>query len=94
MNNRMSGHHASIKRLKKGDSLNTQLNDTGVAEHYVQEDHEFETDAEVHVVEKGDWRTASERKKRESFFVCKFKTLRPQGMNKTAGEYSEFYEKI
>ena len=63
--------------LKK---LNTQMNDTGAAEHFSKEGHEFDKDAEVYILESGDWGSEVERRKRESFYVCKYATLEPTGI--------------
>ena len=54
LHDRLSGHRASIKRLEKGESLNTQLNDTGLAEHFLVDGHNFERDAELHLLEAED----------------------------------------
>ena len=47
----------------------TQLNDTGAAEHFVQEGHNFDQHLELFVLESGNWRSAAERKKRESYYI-------------------------
>ena len=70
------------------------MNDTGAAEHFAKEDHDFERDLEVFVLESGKWRSAVERKKRESYYICKFSTLEPSGLNKTAGMMGQFYGSI
>jgi hypothetical protein len=88
---RLSGHRATIKRLKKGKKLNEERNDTGAAEQFHQPGHQFETDAELHIIEKGNWKTAAECKERESFWICKFKTFQPEGMNKTKGKFEDIY---
>jgi hypothetical protein len=74
--------------------LNEEMNDTGAAEHNHQPGHQFRTDAELHILEKGDWKTAAERKERESFWICKYKTHQPEGMNKTKGTFKDVYGKI
>ena len=94
LHDRLSGHRASIKRLEKGETLNTQQNDTGLAEHFLEGGHNFERDAELHILEVGDWKSTEERRKKESFFICKFKTKQPCGMNKSAGCFTDLYEKI
>jgi hypothetical protein len=72
------------------------MTDTGAADHFHSEGHEFDADAKVHVLEKGEWEDAIDRKKRESFLICKYKTLQTDGggLNKTAGIFSDFYGKI
>ena len=70
------------------------MNDTGAAEHFVKDDHIFERDLELFMLESGSWRSAVERKKRESYYICKFSTLEPAGLNKTAGIMGQFYGSI
>ena len=94
LRSRLNGHRAATVRLKEGKLLNTQMNDTGAAEHFVKEDHDFERELEMFVLESGKWRSAVERKKRESYYICKFSTLEPLGLNKTAGMMGQFYGSI
>ena len=91
---RLSGHRAAIKRLEKGEKLNEERNDTGAAEHFHEAGHNFREDAEIHIMEKGNWKTAKERKERESYYICKFKTQHPEGLNKTRGTLGDVYGKI
>ena len=91
---RLKGHRAATVRLKEGKLLNSQLNDTGAAEHFVKEGHDFERDVELFMLESGRWKSAAERKKRESYYICKFSTLEPAGLNKTAGIMGQFYGSI
>ena len=94
LRSRLNGHRAATVRLGEGKLLNTQMNDTGAAEHFVQEGHNFEQDLELYLLESGKWKSAVERKKRESYYICKYSTLEPAGLNKTAGLMSQFYGKI
>jgi hypothetical protein len=98
LHNRISGHRASIKRLQKGEKLNSQLCDTGCAEHFNGDGHNFDQDAELHLLEKGEWVDPADRKKRESFLICKFRTMQSDmvqgGLNKTAGAFTDLYGKI
>ena len=94
MRSRLNGHRAATVRLKEGKLLNSQMNDTGAAEHFVKEGHDFERDMELYIMESGSWRSAAERKKRESYYICKFSTLEPAGLNKTAGIMGQFYGSI
>ena len=91
---RLNCHRAATVRLKEGKLLNSQMNDTGAAEHFVQEGHEFDRDMELYLLESGDWKSAVERRKRESYYICKFSTLEPGGLNKAAGIMGQFYGKI
>ena len=70
------------------------MNDTGAAEHFSQNGHDFDKDVEVSLLESGTWKTAAERKGRESYYICKYATLEPAGMNKAAGTYGSFYGNI
>ena len=94
LRSRINGHRASVVRLQDGKVLNTQMNDTGAAEHFVKANHDFDRDLEVTILESGDWKSALERKKRESFYICKYSTLEPSGMNKAPGCLGSFYGKI
>ena len=70
------------------------MNDTGAAEHFSKEGHDFDRDLELALLESGSWRTAAERKKRESYYICKYATLEPTGMNEAAGTLGSFYGNI
>ena len=70
------------------------MNDTGAAEHFAWEGHDFDRDLELYMLESGNWRSAVERKKRESYYICKFSTLEPDGLNKAAGTMGQFYGSI
>ena len=91
---RLNGHRAATVRLKEGKVLNSQMNDTGAAEHFVKDGHDFDRDLELYLLESGKWKSAAERKKRESYYICKFSTLEPAGLNKTAGILGQFYGSI
>ena len=94
LRNRLNGHRASVVRLQEGKTLNSQFNDTGAAEHFAGEDHVFERDLEVTILESGQWKTAMERKRRESYYICKYATSEPAGLNKASGNLGYFYGKI
>ena len=98
LHNIVNGYRASIKRLSKGLKLNTQMNDTGAAEHFSQGNHDFDEDAEFHVLEKGSWVDTADRRKRESFLICKYRTLQQDGgqggLNKEVGFFADLYGKI
>ena len=94
LRSRLNGHRASVVRLQAGKILNTQMNDTGAAEHFVKEGHEFDRDLEVYLLESGKWKNAMERQKRESYYICKYATLEPAGMNKATGCLGSFYGKV
>ena len=68
---RLNGHWATVKKLLKGETLNTQMNDTGAAEHFAKMDHNFERDLELYLLEAGDWGSEVERQK-----VCNIGTKR------------------
>ena len=91
---RLNGHRAATVRLREGKLLNSQMNDTGAAEHFVGDGHDFDRDSELYLLESGVWKSAAERKKRESYYICKYSTLEPAGLNKTAGTMGQFYGSI
>ena len=70
------------------------MNDTGAAEHFMEDGHEFDRDLELYLLESGSWQSVAERRKRESYYICKFSTLEPGGLNKTAGIMGQFYGSI
>ena len=94
LRSRLNGHRASTVRLLEGKLLNSQMNDTGAAEHFIKDGHDFDRDLEISLLESGNWKTAAERKKRESYYICKYATLEPAGMNKATGILGSFYGKI
>ena len=61
---------------------------------FASEGHSFEDDAGLYILEKGEWVNAEERRCKESFYICKFSTLEPTGMNKKAGSMADLYEKV
>ena len=93
LHERLNQHRYSTNKLKRGGSLD-KTNDTGLAEHFAQEDHNFDNDLELYMIEKGKWRTPMERKSRESFYICRHSTQEPEGMNKHAGFLGDLYEKV
>ena len=38
--------------------------------------------------------SAEERRCKESFYICKYSTLDPTGLNKKAGSMANLYEKV
>ena len=93
LNERLNQHRYSTNKLKRGGSLD-KSNDTGLAEHFAQDDHDFEADLELYILEKGRWRTPLDRKAKESFYICRHSTQEPQGLNKYAGFLGDLYERI
>ena len=89
----MNQHRYSIGKFKKGEDVD-KGNDTGLSEHFAMEGHNFEKDAEVHILEGGSWKTTEERQCKESFYILKYSTLEPTGMNKKAGSMGDLYEKV
>ena len=49
LHERLNQHRYSTNKLKRGGSLD-KSNDTGLAEHFAQEDHDFEADLELYRV--------------------------------------------
>ena len=48
----------------------------------------------LYIREQGRYRDVRERRMKESYYIAKYKTLSPQGMNKYAGPLSDFYETV
>ena len=93
LHERLNQHRYSTGKLKRGGVLD-KSNDTGLAEHFAQDDHDFENDLELFIMEKGGWKTSMERKAKESFYICRHSTQEPQGMNKNPGFLGDLYEKV
>ena len=93
LHERMNQHRYSIGKFKKGENVD-KGNDTGLSEHFAMEGHNFERDAEIYILEGGAWKTTEERQCKESFYICKYSTLEPTGMNKKAGSMGDLYQKV
>ena len=91
---RINGHRASSKRVKEGAILDDTYNDTGVAEHFGGVDHNFDRDGKLYVLENGNWDSPYERKQKEGYYICKYGTMVPEGLNKSAGTAGDLYGKI
>jgi hypothetical protein len=91
---RISGHRTSINRVKNGGKLDDEANDNGTAYHFGDGKHNFETDAEVAILEVGNWRTAWERRSKEDFYILKFGTLQPKGINVKKGKFSTTFREM
>ena len=91
LHERLNQHRYSTNKLRRGGSLD-KSNDTGLAEHFAQEDHDFDADLKLYILEKGKWRMSSDRKAKESFYICRHSTQEPLGMNKYAGFLGDLYE--
>ena len=93
LHERLNQHRHSIGKIRRGESID-KSNDTGLSEHFALEGHCFEDDAALYVLEKGEWMSAEERRCKESFYICKYSTLDPTGLNKKAGSMADLYEKV
>ena len=93
LHERLNQHRHSIGKIRRGESID-KSNDTGLSEHFALDGHSFEEDAGLYILEKGEWVNAEERRCKESFYICKFSTLEPTGMNKKAGSMADLYEKV
>ena len=91
---RMSGHRACVNKVKKGGLLNDDMNDSGTAYHFGEENHDFDTDARVVILECGDWKNTYERQNKEDYYICKFKTLQPTGINVKRGPFTKAFNKL
>ena len=93
LHQRLNQHRYSVNQLKKGGVLD-KSNDTGLAEHFAEGNHIFERDAELYLLEKGNWTNTQERQAKEGYYICRYATLEPTGMNKKAGYMGDLYEKV
>ena len=93
LHERLNQHRHSIGKFRRGESVD-KSNDTGLSEHFAVEGHSFEEDAALHILEAGNWRNAEERRCKESFYIIKYSSLEPSGMNKKAGSMADLYERV
>ena len=91
LHERMNQHRYSVGKVRRGESID-KSNDTGVSEHFGQDGHNFEEDAEVYILENGSWDSAEERQCKESYYISKYSTLEPTGLNKKPGTLGDLYE--
>ena len=91
---RMSGHRASVNKVKRGGVLNDDMNDNGTAYHFGEENHDFDRDARVVILECGEWKNTFERQTKEDYYICKFKTLQPTGINVKRGPFTKAFNKL
>ena len=93
LHERLNQHRHSIGKIRRGESID-KSNDTGLSEHFASGGHSFEEDAALFILEKGEWKSAEERRCKESFYIIKYSTLEPTGMNKKAGSMADLYDKV
>ena len=93
LHERLNQHCHSIGKFRRGESVD-KSNDTGLSEHFAMEGHNFEEDAALNILEKANWKNVEERRCKESFYICKYSSLEPSGMNKKAGSMADLYKKI
>ena len=93
LHERMNQHRYSIGRFKRGQSID-KSNDTGLSEHFGKSDHNFDMDAKLHILENGNWKSVEDRQCRESFYICRYGTVEPSGLNKKRGSLGDLYDKV
>ena len=93
LNERMNQHRYSIGKFKRGESID-KSNDTGLSEHFGNDEHDFDKDAQLHIIENGNWKSVEERQCKEGFYICKYSTLEPSGLNKKRGSFGDLYDKV
>ena len=93
LHERMNQHRYSIGKFRRGETID-KSNDTGLSEHFGVSDHNFEEDAELYLLECGAWKTAEERQCRESYYICRYSTVEPSGLNKKRGAMGDLYDKV
>ena len=89
---RLNGHRSLTKKVLGGGTLDENSNDCGAPLHFGQKDHCFEKDMKIYILEQGKWGDMKERRIKESYYIAKYQTLAPHGMNKHAGPLSDLYE--
>ena len=93
LHERMNQHRYSTNKLRKGGTLD-KSNDTGLSDHFAEKDHEFDRDVELHLLESGGWKSAYDRQQKESFYICRYSTLEPGGLNKKPGCMGDIYHRV
>ena len=91
---RLNGHRSMTKKVLDGGMLDESSNDCGAPLHFGQRDHSFEKDMKLYILEQGRWGDTRERRLKESYYITKYKTLAPQGINKQTGPLSDLYELV
>jgi hypothetical protein len=89
---RISGHRTTINQVVKGGKLDDEWNDNGTGYHFGDGQHNFEKDAEVTILEAGNWRTANQRCNKEDYYILKFDTLSPSGINIKKGMFTQTFK--
>ena len=89
---RLNGHRSVTKKIINGGSVDESKNDCGAPLHFGQKDHDLERDMRLYILDQGKWGSMRERRLKESYYIAKYKTLSPHGMNKYAGPLTDFYE--
>lgn len=94
LRDRINGHRDKAKIFKKkGEQTCDDKSDNGATIHFGGKDHEFDKDVGIHILDHGEW-TQEERREKEDYYICKYKTLQPEGMNQKIGKLGSFYERI
>lgn len=92
LNIRLNGHRGKINYVKQGKYIDNKYNDNGIAMHFNIRDHNFDQHAEIQIIESG-YPILSDRRNREDFFISKFKTMTPNGLNTKRGQLANtFYD--
>ena len=93
LHERINQHRYSTNKLRKGGTLD-KTHDTGLADHFADKNHVFDRDVELFILESGKWQSTGARQEKESYYICRYGTLEPDGMNKKAGFMNDLYEKV
>ena len=89
---RLNGRRNITKKVSNGGTLDELSHDCGAPLHFGQKDHCLEKDMKLYILECGRWEDMRERRLKESYYIAKYKTLAPKGMNRKAGPLSDLYE--
>ena len=63
----------------------SKSNDASLSKNFGKEGHDFEKDAQLHILESGNWKSAEERQCRESFYICRYSTVEPSFQQEARG---------
>ena len=91
---RLNGHRCVTKKISNGGSVDEISNDCGAPLHFGQKDHDLKRDMKLYILEQGKCGSTSERRLKESYYIAKYKTLSPNGMNNYAGSLADFYNNV
>ena len=89
VNSRFCGHRSDIKKLTSNTS-DSDFGGTELLEHFSSSPHSPK-DLRVRILDNNPkWRDV-DRLTMEDYFICKLKTIEPDGLNVRHGTFAKFY---